>query len=107
LGYAPEYVDAMYQMTCADDLGDYIVASGKLNSVRDLCETAFEFVNLNYHDYVQTQKTNKSVAESMSLHGNPEKINRDLGWSNKKSVKNIMHELVEHEYESLKQLALL
>jgi GDPmannose 4,6-dehydratase len=101
-GYAPEYVDAMYKMTCAENLDDYVVASGKLSSVRDLCEAAFEFVDLNYNDYVQTQKTEARVIDSMSLLGNPEKINRYLGWSNKKSVRKIMHELVEHEYEFLK-----
>jgi len=101
-GYAPEYVDAMYQMACANDLEDYVVASGTLSSVRNLCEAAFEFVNLNYHDYVQSQKINKRATESMNLLGNPAKIYRNLGWANKKSVREIMHELVAHEYESLK-----
>lgn len=101
-GYAPEYVDAMYRMTCADNQDDYVIASGKLSSVRDLCEAAFEFVDLDYNDHVKTQKTETRLTESMSLLGNPAKINKDLGWSNKKPVRKIMHELVEHEYESLK-----
>jgi GDPmannose 4,6-dehydratase len=101
-GYAPEYVDAMYKMTCTESLDDYIVASGKLSSVRDLCEAAFEFVELDYNDYVQTQKTDTRVTESMSLLGNPSKIKKDLDWVNKKSIREIMSELVEYEYESLK-----
>lgn len=100
-GYAPEYVDAIFRMACADSVEDYVVATGHLNSVRDLCEAAFGYLDLNYLDFVQTGTSEFRVAESFNLCGNPAKIKEKLGWSAKKTVKEIMIELVEHEIRRL------
>ncbi len=102
-GYAPEYVDAMFQMACADSLEDYVVATGQLSSVRDLCEAAFEHLNLNYLDFVESASDRLRTTESVNLHGNPAKIKQKLGWSAKKTVREIMAELVEHEVRRLKE----
>jgi len=102
-GYAPEYVDAMFRMVCVDNVEDYVIASGHLNSVRDLCEVAFEYLDLNYQDFVQSQTSQFRVSESFNLHGCPEKIKEKLGWSAKKTVKEIMVELVEYEIKCLSE----
>jgi len=96
-GYAPEYVDAMFQMATANIVEDFVVATGHLSSVRDLCETAFGHLGLNYLDFVQTHPVEYRVAESFNLQGNPKKIQEKLGWYAKKSVKEIMTELVDYE----------
>jgi GDPmannose 4,6-dehydratase len=96
-GYAPEYVDAMYRMACADTMDDFVVATGQLTTVRQLCEIAFGHLDLKYTDYVRTNEVESRVAKSMSLHGDPRKINAALGWRASTSVGQIMVELVEHE----------
>jgi GDPmannose 4,6-dehydratase len=101
-GYAPEYTDAMFQMAAADRADDYVVATGRLSSVRDLCETAFEYVGLNYRDFVHAQVGEARVAESFNLLGNPAKIRAELGWVAQKSAREIMIELVEHEINTLR-----
>lgn len=100
-GYAPEYVEAMYRMARAEEMDDYVVASGRLSTVRDLCEAAFGCLGMNYLDFVQSQSGQFRVSESFNLHGNPEKIQAKLGWSAKKSVQEIMAELVEHEMKRM------
>lgn len=100
-GYAPEYVNAMFLMTCKDNLEDYIVATGQLNTVRDLCRSAFEHLDLDYLDYVECQASNVRETESFDLQGNPEKIKEELGWSAKKNIREIMVELVEFEIKQL------
>jgi len=96
-GYAPEYVEAMYRMACADTMDDYVVATGRLTTVRELCEMAFGHLDLKYTDYVRTNEVEQRVAKSMSLHGDPRKIRAALGWNASTSVGQIMAELVEHE----------
>ncbi|HHY20236.1 MAG TPA: NAD-dependent epimerase/dehydratase family protein, partial [Firmicutes bacterium] len=44
-GYAPEYVEAMWLMLQADNPKDYVIASGKTHSVRELVKLAFEVVD--------------------------------------------------------------
>jgi len=100
-GYAPEYVDAIFRMARADSVEDYVVATGRLNSVRDLCEAAFGHLDLSYLDFVQTRTSELRVAESFNLCGDTTKIKEKLGWSAKKTVKEIMIELVEHEIRRL------
>src|SRR5215217_7924874 len=40
-GFAGDYVDAMWRMLQQDDPDDYVVATGKTHSIRDLLELAF------------------------------------------------------------------
>src|SRR5208283_5231784 len=55
-GYAPEYVEAMWQMLQQDEPGDYVVATGLSHSVREFCEVAFALLGLDYREHVQTDR---------------------------------------------------
>lgn len=100
-GYAPEYVEAMFQMACADSIDDYVVATGRLQTVRDLCQVAFSHLNLDYRDYVVVNSDDRRIAKSVNLQGDPTRIKARLGWSAKKNVQEIMVELVDHEVARL------
>lgn len=96
-GYAPEYVEAMHRMARAETPDDYVVATGKLSTVRDLCEIAFSRVGLDYRNFVETQKSDFRVAESVNLHGDPGKIRRQLGWEANTPIRDVMTGMVDHE----------
>ena len=51
-GFAGDYVRAMWLMLQQDTPDDYVVGTGHTWSVRQLCETAFEHVGLDYHDHI-------------------------------------------------------
>jgi GDPmannose 4,6-dehydratase len=96
-GYAPEYVDAMYRMARADAPDDFVVATGRLSTVRDLCEIAFGHVGLDYREFVETQKSDFRVADSVNLHGDPSRIRERLGWEARTSIRDVMTGMVDHE----------
>ena len=100
-GYAPEYVDAMYRMACSEKLQDYVIATGKLHSVRELCEAAFGHLDLDFTEFVHSQTDNLRKVESVNLLGNPVRIEKELGWRANKAVKEIMVELVDFELNRL------
>ncbi len=52
-GYALDYVEAMWLMLQQDQPDDFVIGTGETNSVRTLCQIAFEFVGLDYQDYVR------------------------------------------------------
>jgi len=55
-GYAPEYVDGMWQIVQADSPGDYILATKETHSVREFVEQAFSHVDLDWKQYVRYDK---------------------------------------------------
>ncbi len=51
-GFAPDYVQGMWLMLQHDIPEDYILATGRTQSVRRFAELAFEAVGLDYRNYV-------------------------------------------------------
>ena len=45
-GYAPEYVEAMWQMLQLDEPDDFVIATGETHSVQDFVAEAFDLVDL-------------------------------------------------------------
>jgi GDPmannose 4,6-dehydratase len=89
-GYAGDYVRAMWLMLQQDEPDDYVVATGEVHSVRDLVETAFAHVGLDWEQYVKVDPRYVRPAETSLLVGDPSKAHATLGWKPKVSF----HELV-------------
>jgi len=100
-GYAPEYVEAMYRMARAEVPDDYVVATGCLSTVLDLCKIAFGHVGLDYREFVETRKGDSRVADSINLHGDPARIRRQLGWEARTSIRDVMTYMVDHELKTI------
>ncbi|WP_375724903.1 GDP-mannose 4,6-dehydratase [Arcobacter sp. KX21116] len=96
-GYAPDYVKAMWMMLQAPKADDYIVASGKLNTVRDFLEETFSYLELNYKDYVLVDPKFFRASEHNPLCGNTDKINKTIGWTNEVSLKEIIKNMIDIE----------
>jgi GDPmannose 4,6-dehydratase len=79
-GFAGDYVDAMWRMLQQDEPDDYVVATGETWSVRQLCELAFQCVDLDYRDFVTHDARFDRPAEVDLLVGDPSKAREKLGW---------------------------
>src|SRR5713226_8773322 len=51
-GHARDYVEAMWLMLRRDEPDDFVIATGRSATVRDLCRIAFSHAGLNYEDHV-------------------------------------------------------
>jgi GDPmannose 4,6-dehydratase len=80
-GFAGDYVDAMWRMLQQDEPDDYVVATGETWSVRQLCQFAFEAVDLDYRDFVKHDARFDRPAEVDLLVGDAAKARAQLGWS--------------------------
>ena len=98
-GYAPDYVEAMWLMAQNKIPKDYIIATGKLHTVKDLLQIAFGAVNLDYRDYVRINQDFVRPSEDVPLFGNADLIYKDLGWLAKKPFEEIIQEMVQHDVE--------
>ena len=82
-GYAKEYVESMWLMLQQEKPDDYVVATGVGASVREFCEEAFSFVNLDWKDYVVEDPRYLRPTEVSALVGDPTKAKKLLGWTAK------------------------
>lgn len=79
-GYAPEYVVGMWQMLQADEPDDYVLATGVGYTIREFLDVAFNYVGLDWHDYVRFDPRYVRPAEVDALIGDPTKARSKLGW---------------------------
>ncbi|MGK7881954.1 MAG: GDP-mannose 4,6-dehydratase [Crocosphaera sp.] len=100
-GYAKDYVRAMWLMLQQDEADDYVVATGETHSVRDFLKIAFEYVNLNWEDYVDFDKRYLRPAEVDLLIGDPSKAKAKLGWEPSVTFKQLVHLMVEADLAAL------
>ncbi len=101
-GYAKDYVEAMHLMLQQDKPDDYVIATGRTSSVREICEIAFSYAGLNYMDYVEIDPKLCRPAEVERLLGNPKKAKEKLGWEPKTQVKELIGLMVEADLERAK-----
>ena len=94
-GFAGDYVDAMWRMLQRDEADDYVVATGRTTTVRDMCRIAFEYVGLNYEKYVKIDQAFYRPAEVDVLLGNPAKAKEKLGWEAKTTLEELIIMMVE------------
>jgi GDPmannose 4,6-dehydratase len=94
-GHARDYVRAMYLMLQQDTPDDYVVATGRTTSVREMCRLAFAHVGLNYEDYVKVDPAFLRPSEVDVLLGNPAKAKAKLGWEATTSLEEMIVEMVE------------
>ena len=99
-GYAKDYVEAMHAVLQLNKPDDFIISSGKAHSVKDFISLAFEFIGLDYRNYV---KVNENIVKRNfnPLIGNPKKIQTLTGWKPKTKFKELVKILMRKEIDSL------
>jgi GDPmannose 4,6-dehydratase len=100
-GHARDYVGAMHLMLQQSDPDDYVVATGKTHSVRELCELAFSEAGLDYGDYVKIDQTVYRPAEVDLLIGDASKAQSVLQWQPRVDFAGLIKEMVHADLAAL------
>lgn len=100
-GFAGDYVRAMWLMLQQEQADDYVVATGKAHSVRELCEFAFGRLGLDYRDHVREDASAYRPVEPALLVGNAAKAKHKLGWKPEVEFKELVHMMVDADLRSL------
>ena len=102
-GFAGDYVEAMWLMLQQDQSEDYIIATGVSHSVRDLVETAFNYVGLPAEGHVVVDPKLFRPAEVDILVGDCSKAKLKLGWAPTLSFDQMICMMVEADLKRLSQ----
>jgi GDPmannose 4,6-dehydratase len=100
-GYAKDYVEAMWLMLQQDAAEDYVIATGRTNTVRRCVEVAFGRVGLDWEEHVVIDEAFLRPAEVELLVGDPAKAERDLGWVPGTSFEQLIELMVDADLELL------
>jgi GDPmannose 4,6-dehydratase len=107
-GFAGDFVEAQWLMLQQDQPEDFIISTGKQNSVREVCEIAFKVAGLpHYSQYVQSSQEFKRPAELDSLQGVCDKAKNKLGWEPKMSFEELITLMTEEDLKRYKDKCLL
>lgn len=100
-GYAGDYVEAMWLMLQQPKADDFVIGTGQIKTIRELCETAFSHVGLNWEDYVVVDNRLVRPLETGPTLADASKAKYILGWEPKKSFKELIAELVDNHLKHL------
>jgi len=94
-GYAGDYVKAMWLMLQQDSADDYVVGTGETHSIRELCQLAFGYLDLDWEQYVVSDQKFYRPAEVDLLVSDPGKARTKLGWAPKVSFGELIRMMVD------------
>jgi GDPmannose 4,6-dehydratase len=98
-GFAGDYVEAMWLMLQQAAPDDFVVATGESHSVRELVETAFAHVGLDWEQFVAMDPRYLRPSEVDHLRGDPAKAMEKLGWKPRVRFTELVKMMVDHDLE--------
>lgn len=101
-GYAKDYVEAMFLMLQNSQATDYIISSGNVYKIKDIIKIAFDYVNLDYKNFIKINPKFIRPSPQMQLFGNNSKIKKDLNWQPQTDIKKIIYEMIENDIVLIK-----
>ena len=100
-GHARDYVEAMWLMLQQDVPDDFVIATGRTTTVRDMCKIAFGHAGLNIDDHLIIDPDLFRPAEVEVLLGNPAKAKAKLGWSAETTLETMIREMVDADLKRI------
>lgn len=96
-GYAPEYVEAMWQMLQLPKPEDFVIATGESHSLREFVEKVFCELSLNWHEHVEIDKSLLRPSDLVYSQGNPAKAKNILNWHAATGFDDLIRIIVDAE----------
>jgi GDPmannose 4,6-dehydratase len=100
-GYAKDYVEAMWLMLQRDEPEDFVIATNRINTVRDCVQIAFDHLGLDWVPHVEIDPAFVRPAEVDQLRGDPAKAKRLLGWEPTTTFEELIRLMTEADMKLL------
>jgi GDPmannose 4,6-dehydratase len=94
-GFAPEYVEVMWQILQQNKPDDYVVGTGEQHSVREFVEHAFSYMGLKWDEYVKIDQKYFRPTETEDLAADYSKIRKVIGWKPLVRFKDLVKIMVD------------
>ena len=94
-GWAPEYVDAMWRMLQQDTPEDFVIATGKTNSLEYFVSLAFDAFNLDWREHVNQSVEFMRPADILVSSADPSKAYITLGWKAQIHLPQLINKMLQ------------
>ena len=101
-GCASDFVRAMWLMLQQQKADDFVIGTGKLHSLRDLCEVAYRSVGADWRHSVVSDPGLVRPLESGQTLADPAKAHRELGWKPTVSFEDMVRKMVMAQVSNLR-----
>jgi len=95
-GHSKDYVRAMHSIINHDTADDFVVSTMETHSVREMCDLVFNYLDLDYNDYIVQNPKFMRPEELPYLKGDSTKIRETLGWNPDYTFESMMYEMCDH-----------
>jgi GDPmannose 4,6-dehydratase len=102
-GFAGDYVRAMWLMLQQDKPDEFVIATGKMHSVRDLVELAFRHAGLDWRQHVEADPGLLRPAEVDLLCGDASRATQVLGWRPTVDFPGLVEMMVDADLERVRR----
>jgi GDPmannose 4,6-dehydratase len=89
-GWAPDYVKAMWRMLQEERPDDFVIATGRSESLAYFVSNAFRFFGLDWREHVVIRQDLFRPADIRLSCGNPAKAKKMLNWSTEIDVDGVI-----------------
>lgn len=96
-GYAPDYVQAMYNMMHIDTPEDFVIATGETRTVREFLDMVFQKLGLDADKYVRIDKRYFRLQELHCLQGDAAKAKSKLAWEPKVNFEELVDNMIKSD----------
>lgn len=94
-GYAGDFVRAMWLMLQQDHPDDFVIGTGCLHTLQELCETAYRCVDRDWRESVISDPALVRPLESGQTLADPSKARDQLGWEPTVTFEAMVKRMVE------------
>ena len=98
-GYAPEYVEAMYQILHQESASDFVIGTGEAHSVREFLEEAFGYVGMDWNEFVRIDPRYFRPTEVDYLMADASRAQKELGWRPRVNFRELVRIMVDADLE--------
>lgn len=103
-GYAGDFVRSMWLILQQEKPDDFVIGTGQLHSVRDLCETAYRCVGMDWQKAIVVDPALMRPLESGVTLANPSKAHKQLDWKPTIEFNQMVKKMVEAQVARLKHM---
>ncbi|OAI48174.1 GDP-mannose 4,6 dehydratase [Gammaproteobacteria bacterium SCGC AG-212-F23] len=101
-GFAGDYVEAMWLMLQHKTPEDFVIGTGQMHSLREICEIAFSHVGLNWKNYIKSDPRFIRPTETNTTVADAAKAKQLLNWTPKVTFSELIKTMVDSHLIHLK-----
>src|SRR3569623_441798 len=101
-GYAGDFVRAMWLMLQQHSPEDFVIGTGRLHTLQDLCEVAYRCVDMDWRENIISDPALVRPLESTQTLADPTMACQQLGWEPTVSFAEMVEKMVAAQVERLK-----